>query len=903
MWRELWRRAPLVGGLGLLAAVLVAIAGAGPSVLERLEGAALADRFEQVQRAVPGLVHSARIDPEEPRPGEESDLGADLDRYADMMVDAAPKALRGGLVHDSTRIRLPTVEGRGASLSLVYASDAPGADAYVAGRAPRARERVVELAVSVRTRDALGLRVGQRIRLGKGALGYVDAQARVVGVFRAEGGRRLWSEQPLLARPLPGLRGAAPEAGALIAPRGVEALQTQAGAELTVDWNMRFVPGDAVAGRFVGERGEREFRRAMARYPTSVGESFCTVGGYGGKWCTIGTHPSTEVETATELPDAFAEFLGQWRQAGVVISFALASLLGVGLAAVVVASLLVVRRGLDADRLLRARGASASGIALGRALWSAPALVLGFAGGCAVAAAVPGSSPAYGKGLAVAVLAWLLLPVLTWFAVRDRAVLRDREPRGAGRRLVVEALVLLLAAGGVFALRARGTEGAAGPDPLLAAVPVLLGLATVAVLVRCYPWPVRAVARWSARGRGAVALVALSRAAKEAPARGLALLVLVVTLAGAVFGGLVSGTLVEGRRTAAAWQVGADASFLGAARDPDMAERLARVRGVRDAVTVRQMRVDPVSGTDGGRYGISSLIGVDGAKLRKAAGGSAAARALEDAGLTGGGGGGDIRVLASEGHAGDLLTFTLHGKKTRLKVVGPLPDAVERDPALGPLRGATEDRERLLLADARDLGAVAATDFEASALMLYGDHLDAEALRSLVPRTAPGATTGDLRIRTEEQDRAEDDGMIAAVTTAHTACTALAVLLALLALVLELLLSAPARGRTTACLRTLGLGGRATSALQLLQLLPMVLAAVAGGVALGLALPALLGPALELREFTGGPTAPAPHVDALFTAALGAGLCVLVAAAVGVETWLGRRRGLGAVLRLGRSDD
>ncbi|MFD6437560.1 FtsX-like permease family protein, partial [Streptomyces venezuelae] len=108
---------------------------------------------------------------------------------------------------------------------------------------------------------------------------------------------------------------------------------------------------------------------------------------------------------------------------------------------------------------------------------------------------------------------------------------------------------------------------------------------------------------------------------------------------------------------------------------------------------------------------------------------------------------------------------------------------------------------------------------------------------------------------------------------AHTACTALAVLLALVALVLELLLSAPARGRTTAYLRTLGLGGRAASALHLLQLLPLVLAAVAGGVALGLALPSLLGPALDLREFTGGPAAPVRHVDALFTAALAAVWC------------------------------
>ncbi|MEV5981775.1 hypothetical protein [Streptomyces sp. NPDC052114] len=909
-WVARWRDLPLACGLALLIGVLVLIAAAGPGLAERLAADALGLRLAQAQRAAPGVVHSARFDPEEPGPGEHGDLGADLARYTETIENAAPGALRGALVHDSTRIQLPTVKGdvggrarNGVSLSLVYASDAPGTSAYVAGRAPRARERTVELAVSTRTRDTFGLRVGQRVPLGDAALKNVHVVGRVVGVFRVGDELRLWAEKPLLARPLPGVAGAAPDAAALIAPRGAEVLQNQSGAELTVDWNMRIVAGAGVAGRFVGEGGERTFHRALARYPVAVAEDFCGRGGFGGKWCLIGTHPSTELETSTKLPDTFDAFGKQWRQASVVISFALASLLGVGLAAVVVTALLIVRRRLAADRLIRARGASAAGVALERAGWGAPAAALGLGAGCASAAALPGGPPAYGTGAAVAVLAWLLLPALTWCALRDRAVLRDREPRGAGRRLVVEALVVLLAVGGVLALRARGTEGTAGPDPLLAAVPVLLGLATVAVLVRCYPWPVRAVARRAARGRGAVALVALSRAAKEAPARGLALLVLVVTLAGAVFGGLVSGTLEQGRRAAAAWQVGADASFLGAGRDPGMADRLAHARGVRDTVAVRQLRVDPVSGTDGGRYGIASLIGVDGAGLRGAAEDSGAARALTDAGLTRGGGGREIRVLASEGNTGDLLTYTRYGKTIRLRVTGRLPEAAARDAALGPVRGATVARQRLLLADNRDLRAFKATDFEETALLLYGRNLDAEALRSLVPRAAPGASTGDLRIRAEEEADAASDGLIGAVTTAHTACTALAVLLALLALVLELLLSAPVRGRTTAGLRTLGLGGRAAFALQVLQLLPMVLAAVAGGVALGLALPSLLGPALDLREFTGGPTAPDRHIDALFTAALGAGLGVLVAAAVGVETWLGRRRGLGAVLRLGRADD
>ncbi|WP_447040463.1 hypothetical protein [Streptomyces sp. DSM 118878] len=902
------RDVPLAVGLAVLVAVLVAVGAGGGGVLERLGGEALRERLTQVQRAAPGVVHSARFDPEDAGSGATGDdFGEVLGRYASAIENASPKALAGGLTHDATRIVLPTVRADfgpagEAALSLVYASDAPEPARYVAGRAPRGRGEAVELAVSTRTRDALGLRVGQRVRIGGEALENVDSVARVVGVFRADGERRLWSELPLVVRPSRAAGDA--DAGALIAPRGVEVLQRQAGVELTVDWNMRLALGSEAAGRFAGAGGEREFQRIMARYPPSARGAFCAAeGAYGGKLCLLGNHRATELETATELPDAMAEFSRRWTQARVVISFAWATLLGVGLAALVVTALLVVRRALGGDRLRRARGASAGGIALGRAVWSAPAVLAGFGGGCALAGAVTGSPPSYGGGLVVALLCSVPLPVLTWGALRDAALTRGRAGHRGGRRLVGEAVVLVLAVGGVFALRARGTEGSAGPDPLVAAVPVLLGVATVVLLVRCYPWPVRAVARWSAGRRGVVPLVALSRAAKEAPARGLALLVLVVTLAGAVFGGLVSGTLVEGRRAAAAWQVGADASFLGAGEDPAMAERLTRARGVRETVAVRQLRIDPLSEADGERYGISSLVGVDTSALRGADPGSAAARALDDAGLDGGGEGGDIRVLASEGRAGELLTFTRHGKETRIRVVGALPDGVAGDPALGPVRGATEARQRLLLADSSDLEGFAASESEESALLLYGERLDTAALRSLVPRTAPGAAGGELRVLAEERAEAADDGLVAAVAAAYTACTALAVVLALLALVIDLSLSARSRGRVASYLRTLGLGGRAASALHLLQLLPMVCAAVVGGVALGLGLPSLLGPVVDLRAFTGGPVVPERHVDVFFVAALGAGLAVLGAAAVAVESRIGRRRRLGAVLRLGRSDD
>ncbi|MFF3485815.1 FtsX-like permease family protein [Streptomyces sp. NPDC002701] len=957
--REVRADLPLLVCLAVLVALLTAVAAAGPGLMDRLAGRALASRLAQEQRAEPGIVLSAQFEPAGGADSDAwaSDLAEDLLPVTGVIENAAPDALEGGLVHDSTRVALPLLTTATAAgdvgLGLVYASDAPGRGAYAEGRPPGPHRGAgsgggddgrVEIAVSTRTRDVLNLRLGQRLPLGPGALEDVRATGVVVGFFTAggadaeaapgpapgpdpgpdpegdagrrtgtAGGDRLWREQPLLANPseLPprSASGIDWEARALVAPRTVTDLQAQAGALLTVTWGMRLDLDARTAARFADDRGLRELHRLLTAYPDDARTVFCgDIADYGGMYCQLGPHPAGTLRDSSHLADTLTDFGRQWRQGSVVISFALASLLVVGLLAAAATALLAVRRSLDAHRLRRARGASATGLALTRAAQTAPAALLGLVAGTAAARSLPGPAPAYRYGLLVAALLWLLTPALTWHALRERAVRTGPDgpaPYAGGRRLVAEAAVLLLAAAGVFALRSRGTAADAGPDPLLAAVPALLGLAAVAVLVRCYPLPVRVLARRSARRRGVVALVALSRAAKEAPSRALALLVLVVTLAGAVFGGLVAGTLAEGRREAAAWQVGADASYLGAARSPDIAERLSRVRGVRETVGVRQLRVDPTSATTGSRYGIASLVGVDSARLRTAAPDSPAARALDTAGIGDSTArpGTDIRVLATGARAGEVFTITSHGRKLRLRVVGGLPENVIHDAALGPVRGTTPPRERLLLTDNRHLTTIAANDFEGTSLLLYGPHLDVRTLRSLVPRATGDTGVGELRIRAEEQADAEADGMIDVLRAAHTTCTALAVLLALLTLVLELLLSAPARGRTTAYLRTLGLGDRATSGLHLLQLLPMVLAAVAGGTALGLTLPALLGPALDLREFTGGPAAPTPHPDLLLTAALGIGLGLLVVAAVGVETWIGRRRGLGAVLRLGRNGD
>ncbi|CAM5542142.1 hypothetical protein SSPIM334S_03986 [Streptomyces spiroverticillatus] len=258
----------------------------------------------------------------------------------------------------------------------------------------------------------------------------------------------------------------------------------------------------------------------------------------------------------------------------------------------------------------------------------------------------------------------------------------------------------------------------------------------------------------------------------------------------------------------------------------------------------------------------------------------------------------EVPVLAGpELRQGGTYRTQVRGVDLRLRVVGPVPSGAVRDDALGPVRG--ESAAPLVLADTAALGPLGPRTAGRSALLLFGSHLDAPVLRSLVPRAADTSALGTLRVRAEEEASIDSDGLLAALTTAYRLCTVLTVLLALIALVLDLLLSAPERGRTAARLRTMGLGDRATGALNLVQLLPMVAAAAIGGSALGLLLPGLLGDALDLRGFTGGALDPELRTDYAAFALLGGGFLLLVAAAVAVETALARRRKLGAVLRLG----
>ncbi|MGH1554365.1 hypothetical protein ACRAWF_27750 [Streptomyces sp. L7] len=342
--------------------------------------------------------------------------------------------------------------------------------------------------------------------------------------------------------------------------------------------------------------------------------------------CQVGGRMTGPLLLTDCLTPMLAAFTAQDQQARSLATFAVDALAAVALATTAVAVRLLLRRRRAHLRLQRARGASTARLVLLRCAVAWPvvltAALLGWTAGRALApTGTSGSPQPLPAALATAVVA-LTVPLMTWLAVREPRrpgrLRRSRRKTVVGRRLVLELTVLLTAAAGAVALRSQG------PDGILGAVPVLVALAVVLLLLRISPLVLRLVLRQARRGRGTVGFVGAARAAHDAPATGLALFVLVLTLGTAVFGGLVHRTIDDGLTAGAAWTTGADAS---ATVSGTVASTGAATTGVRTAV--QRLRILDLAGqADGAAIPQVAVVTVDPRQLAAVAPNSPLAAAL-----------------------------------------------------------------------------------------------------------------------------------------------------------------------------------------------------------------------------------------------------------------------------------
>jgi putative ABC transport system permease protein len=182
----------------------------------------------------------------------------------------------------------------------------------------------------------------------------------------------------------------------------------------------------------------------------------------------------------------------------------------------------------------------------------------------------------------------------------------------------------------------------------------------------------------------------------------------------------------------------------------------------------------------------------------------------------------------------------------------------------------------------------------AGILLATGTGIDGRALSAAVARTQPG---GQVLLRSAVLGSITGAPLRLGSVLIFELCIAAAVAFSVAALLLGLAHAGRDRARLSARLAALGTTRRQRSGIAVLEALPLVTIALAGGVTASLILAPLVGPGLDLASFTGSAAAVPlrPELAGLLGPALGLLLLVCVTAA-GTAV-VARSRGAGRSLR------
>ncbi|TMQ91366.1 CRISPR-associated protein Cas5 [Actinomadura soli] len=704
--------------------------------------------------------------------------------------------------------------------------------------------------------DRLGYKVGDRITAG-GAPAGTTLRVQITGLYQpVNAADPYWTPRARILRPTRetvGDRMDALEADAgtaLIDEAAYARVARTPGRYFTFSWRYPVLPGAISAA------GAREVAGDMDAFRSAVQGR-------------TGIFPNAVVTALDDRLDAFA---GQLRAAESVLGLVLGGLVAVA------AGVLLLAAGLLGERLrpvlwtMRARGASLRQLALPAggltALAAVPSAALGYAAGRLLDAGPPQTSSNY----AVAV------PVAAVLAVSAVMVLRERDAgvgsssgrrddlvsaRPSRRRFVLDALLVALAVIGVVLLRQRGET--AGTDPLIAAVPVLLGAALAVLVLRAYPYLLRAAGPFLRRRRGAVAFIGIARASRQTVVGALPLVVLLLAATVAGFTATVDTALQAGQERASWAEVGADARLEAGPMDDTALARIRGLPGVTGAVRARVItEVTTESNT-----APMTVVGVDLGAYRDLAPGVP--------GIPGSASGALASPLAARTMGPGDATLSRAGMDP-IRITAPA--VIEHFP--GQLPGSA-----YVVVPYKDVAG--ATGFP-SQVFVSGHDLDAKKLSAAAPGRAVELRQDVLRTMT-------DVPIVSVVRDTFRDGSLIGGAFGLLAVLLVLVVGARTRGRTVAHLRALGLSRRQSRGLALVEIAPVLLCAVGAGWVLGLLLPEITGPVVDLRPYTGGHavTAHVPSLPALL-GLLGA-LLLAAAAAVAVDRAFDARP--GTVLRTG----
>jgi putative ABC transport system permease protein len=891
-WRALTGTASAAtAGLGLLVLACVLVAMAGPRASAQMQTNAVRQMIRHATadtKAVVATASASQLTPPSGVPtvaeitGVGTALHAQLRGIPVARSSADLSAITSAFmwVNDHS----PNLGNRAVQVELVYQTGLSSHARLMSGTLPsgvkpgdQASGPVFPIAVTVATAHQFGLFVGERVQVAA-----YHFTVEVSGVLRpGQPQNPFWALDPIQADPYLVVPQNAPaywQGGALVSASEIVPLEHIVGP---LSLNLRWVLPLSVSNLTAGQA------QALAvTLPAALGQA----------GSDLVADPSGPIFSAT-LSSGFLTLLSNFAdQADAVTS--LLSLLFVSLFAICAAVLLLAVWLLSEQRsaefaTLQARGASRRQLALLALRGSLPGVLVGAVIGLAVAiTATPGNGSPLGWWLSGLTLLAVLagLPLLTMRRHRAPAVAAKRRERltrqAEARRLVIEVVLVLVAAGGLITLRDHGiASGGTVIDPYTSLAPVLVAIPVAVVLLRCYPLVARALLQLAGRRSGVTVFVGLARAVRTAVTTALPVFAMVLALALVAFAGMVRGAVVRGDVTVSWQQIGADAIVSAPGSIGPAAQRaIAAVGGVQAIAAVSLTTGVFLDGNtpfgvlvvDPAQYA-ALLSDIPGSEAVGAA--LARSSANRHDGL--------VPVLATPGipgqPSGPSAVLETGGQQVNARIIGQVTEvSALANQAGGPY----------LVVPRAALGAAAPAP---SMDLLVGSGLSHPELAAVVKRLIPGAS---VSYRSSVLTGLENAPLQHGAYVAFALGSAEAALLSLLVLLLALVLGGRPRELTLARMNTMGLSAGQGRRLVILEALPQILAALVGGVACAALLAPLTGPELDLSVFTGTGTGVPIRIEPGLLAGAALGLVALAMLTLTAQTAIASRNTAEA-LRIG----
>lgn len=608
----------------------------------------------------------------------------------------------------------------------------------------------------------------------------------------------------------------------------------------------------------------------------------------GGKDVRFYTATTAAVNMALARADSSAAVLG----------IALSGPVAVSIALIAVASGLILRRRVSADRLLVSRGMTLGRM---RRLLLVEGLLLGLPvsiAGVALARWITPEDAGWVPDVAGLAIGFIPALALLGAAVDPLARTGRDSDLGASSarygwlRLAWMGTVWGLAAGGATLMVMRGS--ASGMHPLVILTPVLVAAAVSMLAVRLYPWPIKAILSGAKKRRGPVSLVGAARTLRDPIVGGVAVLAIMVTVATVAFTATMITTIQRGAEGAAAQATGADLQVNGQIVNEDLLDRVGNVSAVAEMTSIAGVNGINLKAAD--NHTIRVLI-VDPKQL-----------AVVQEGLI------DGFSPAYASLAADPAVDILLGPGLKAKIgEGPLTIngtpvrvAGELDTVLGMLLAgdwavvSTDGYQRLssdvapartLLIRLEDNIRQAANDgvLDASGQTVL------ERVKAEVAAAVDGAhSMTDYWI---QQARIGDSPAVFSLRIALLIALALAVILAASAFMLVAGVTRDDRARSIALLSTLGTDRKQQLGIVSWEFVPIALAGLVAGGALGALIPWLTVTGVNLRPFTGGRLQPALSIDPVLMGGLGLASLAAIGLVILVEVQNARKVPVVEILR------